>query len=383
FAQGGMGTEYKSTSPGASFVFAGGMHPYGGSSGNPYTPLASGQNITDATLQGQVAGWEEMSEVGVMRILFPVSYMVNDKLNVGGSIDYVRATMDLKMVMTGAMMSDMMNPAAQNIGTMSGSMVNLLDGWMQAGAISDIYGAQFDFADSNPYSGKTEGDGFAGKIGFTYQVNSKLTIGGTYHSETSLSDLTGNATANMAVNSVPFGGEVLVPLKGKIKIKDFQWPSTIGIGLAYQVNDKTKIAADVKKINWSDVMKDFKMSFTAGGNTGGAAAFNGYTMDAVMYQNWDDQTVYELGVSHQLNEAWVLRAGANVANNPIPDATMHYLFPAIVETHYTAGFGYTVSDKDEVNFSATYAPEVEQKNDMGLTVSHSQTNWQLMYSHSF
>lgn len=364
FAQGGMGTEYKAMGPGATFV-------------------AAGQSAFGATpTAGLVADWEEMSEVGVMRILFPVSYQVDDKLNIGGSIDFVRATMDIKMAMTGAMMWDMMpttyNPGAtHSAGTLSGTMV---DGLMGFG-LAEIYGAQFDFADSNPYDGATSGDGFAGKIGFTYKVNPKLTIGGTYHTTTSLGDLSGNAKANLAVDTG--GGDAVMTVSGKIKVKDFQWPQTMALGLSYQASDKLMIAADVKHIKWSDVMKDFKMSFVASGNSAPLDAFNGAYMDAVMHQNWDDQVVTQIGVSYQATNELMLRAGANVAANPIPDSTLHYLFPAIVENHYTAGFGYEISKADDVNFSLTYAPEVSVTTPSGMKVTHAQTNWQLMYSHSF
>jgi long-chain fatty acid transport protein len=382
FAQGGMGTEYNPSAtqpaPGAAFFFVPAtVHPFGGSMLGAAGATALSPTSAAAPT---VMGWREFSEVGVMRVLFPVSYEVNNQLNIGGSIDYVRANLDLQMAMDGAMMANMLNPTQQTIGTLSGSMTTALNSALAGGMFSDVYGGYFDFADSNPYSGKTEGDGFAAKLGFTYKVNSQLTIGGTYHSQTSLGDLSGNAKVTMVVAELggPGNPDGAVTMNGKVKIKDFQWPQTFGLGMSYQATDKLMIAADVKHIKWSEVMKDFKMSFTAA-DTG----FAGTTLDAVMYQNWDDQTAFQLGAAYQATDRATIRVGANVANNPIPDATLHYLFPAIEETHYTAGFGYTFSMADEINFSATYAPEVKQTNDMGLAITHSQTNWQLMYSHSF
>lgn len=384
FAQGGMGTEYNPTStqatPGSTFLFVPpSIHPYGGSMmGSSLSPTSS-QAAT-------VMGWDEMSQVGVMRILVPFNYQVNEKLNLGASIDYVRANMDLKMAMDGNMMANMMTPGQQDIGTMGGTMVGALQTAMGAGMFSDVYGGYFDFADGSPYSGEATGDGFAGKLGFTYQVNSQLSVGGTYHSKTSLSDLTGSAKVTMVV--AEFGGpgnpDGSVTMNGDIKIKDFQWPETYGLGMSYQASDKLMVAADVKYIRWADVMKDFKMSFTANGNAGTpAAGFDGTTLDAVMFQNWDNQTAVQIGGSYKATEQATIRAGVNVANNPIPDSTLHYLFPATVKTHYTAGFGYDFNPVSAVNFSLTYAPKVSQTNDMGMTITHSQTNWQLMYSHKF
>ncbi len=380
FAQGGMGTEYDAMSPGSSFLFAGGAHAFGGSMGNV--------NAADTTF-GAVAtmqGWDEMSEVGVMRILVPVSYDINDKLNVGGSIDFVQASMDIKMVMTGAMMKDMLGPSmggAQTIGTMA---PDATFGGILAG-VTDVYGGLFDFADSNPYTGETTGTGFAGKIGFTYKVNNKLSVGGTYHTETNLGDLTGDATLSMAVSmtdvqaaglGMPTGAagpnDYVIPITGKISVKNFQWPATYGLGLSFQASDKMMIVADVKQINWSDVMKSFEMTFD-----GGAMG----SMDMALFQNWDDQTVLELGGAYQVTDSFVARFGVNMANNPIPDATLHYLFPAMVENSYTAGFGYTTSANSSVDFALSVVPEVTETNGMGMEISHSQSNWQLQYTRNF
>ncbi len=350
FAQGGMGTEYKNGGPGTSFVQG--------------AILGAGD---DPTI---VSGWREFSEVGVARVLFPVSYVVDNKLSIGGSIDYVRATMDLQMALPGTVMGDMMMNPNSTVGSIS------MSGAAAASLPATIYGGYFDFADSNDYAGKTEGDGFAAKIGFTYKVNEQLTIGGTYHSETSLSDLSGSATMALAYDDGGTGAVMSMP--GKIKVKDFQWPQTFAVGMSYKPNEKLMVVADIKQIKWSEVMKDFKMSFVT----------TGLNLDATMYQNWDDQTVISLGVAYQTTNELVLRAGANMASNPIPTSTVHYLFPATIENHYTLGLGYTVTPDDEINFSVTHAPEVSvtgsnASSNQGLKINHAQTNWQLMYSHSF
>ncbi len=49
----------------------------------------------------------------------------------------------------------------------------------------------FDFSNDDDFSGKAHSTGWAGKLGMTYKVNKQMTIGATYHSETSLGDLEG------------------------------------------------------------------------------------------------------------------------------------------------------------------------------------------------
>jgi long-chain fatty acid transport protein len=286
FAQGGMGTEYSTS----------------------------------------LDGRPERSELGVGRLIAPLAYKVSDDLIIGGSLDFVWAMLDMKMVMPGM---------------------------------------RLEFSDGSDFTGKAKGTGFAGKLGFVYKASPTVTIGGTYHTETALNDLETGAT-----------GAVFNATPGKITVHDFQWPATYGLGVAVQATPRTLIAADVKRINWRDVMKNFVMTFQPAG---------GPPMPSMaMPQNWKNQTVFSIGVAYKATDALTLRAGANLADNPIPDDTLHYLFPAIVENHYTVGLGYDFSKVSALNFSLSHAPEVSQTNSMmGYRVEHSQTNWQLMYTHRF
>jgi len=359
-AQGGMGTEYGAT----SF-------------------LAAGTNE------------EVRSEVGVGRLVAPIVYSVDKNLTVGGSIDYVWAGMDLKMAMSGAQFFDFVS--TQQGGTASGSLVATFGGMMGAGVADqatgivsgnfDLYNTRFDFSNDNDFTGEATGNGFAGKIGFTYSVNKNLTVGGTYHTETSLGDLEASGMSiSMGGDFSGVGGPAgysEVSVSGKISVNDFQWPSTFGFGAAYQ-QDKWMVAADVKVIQWSDVMDSFRMTFTADATqTGMAAGFAGQVLDVEMYQNWDDQTVIQIGGAYKVSADTTLRVGLNTSSNPVPDDYVNPLFPATVEDHYTLGFGYAVSKMSGIDFSLTIAPEVEVTGASGVTTTHSQTNWQFMYSQKF
>jgi long-chain fatty acid transport protein len=162
---------------------------------------------------------------------------------------------------------------------------------------------------------------------------------------------------------------------GKITVRDFQWPETYGFGVSFQAMPQLQLAADIKRIGWSKVMKSFKMTYESGGMGG--------SVDFAMPQEWKDQTVLQLGATYMLNEQLALRAGYNGSRNPIPDTYLNALFPAIVKDHYTFGVGYAFSKAADLNASFTYAPSATQTGGSGITNEHSQTNWQLMYSHRF
>ena len=379
FAQGGMGTEYAANSP-----------------------LAAG------------SGERVKSQVGVGRILVPVTFDVNNSISVGATLDYVWADMDLMMAMSGYQMGAIADPSGA-AGSMGGSMAGSLSTAMtygimdpSAGMGSAVNWARFDFQNGDPMRGAAHSDGYGFKLGMVFKMDSKLTLGASFHSETSLDDMTGaaNVAFNANIDDNYLGGTwnpgvsgsaagtytaMTIPVSGKITVKDFQWPSAIGMGAAFKMSDSIMFAADFKRLMWSDVMDSFKMSFVADSTQANpmAAGYAGQVLDVSMKQNWKDQDIIQLGATFTMSPELVLRAGFNYAENPVPDQYMNPLFPAIVEQHYTGGVGYNLSKDQAVNFSLTYAPEVSATNPgngstiPAVTTTHSQTNWQLMYSIGF
>jgi long-chain fatty acid transport protein len=365
FAQGGMGAEYASDS---------------------YLAAGSGEKVR--------------SELSVGRLIVPFAYDVNKNLTVAASVDYVWAGLDLKMALPGASFLDMAGSfgGTQTYGSVSGSMMTAFGTFVSNGVINPTnpvnYG-RFDFSDNSDFTGRARGAGFAGKLGGVYKVNDAVSVGLTYHSKTSLGDLEANGAKvsfNANVDSGVAGGgapsgtyiPATIPLYGKISVKDFQWPQMLAAGVAYQASDKLLVVFDYKWINWADVMKNFKMVFTADGTQAGLAqGFAGTELDATLFQKWKDQHVFMIGAGYKVSPEWVLRAGLNITNNPIPDTYMNALFPAIEKNHITLGAGYMISKASSVDLSFTYAPEVKQTNGQGTQITHSQTNAQLMYSYRF
>lgn len=342
FAQGGMGTEYAAD-----------------------------------TFMGAGTGQDARSEVGVGRLIFPIVNNVNSKLTLGASFDYVWGGMDLKMPMP---------IGTGQVGTFSdflpgfgGSQVlgeaTVTPGL--AGQIAAAVGAGYDtvainFSNGSDFSQKASGTGVAGKLGLVYKVSNEMTVGATYHTKTRMSNWKGDASMVLYDTDGP-NPDSAVP--GSITIQNFEWPATVAAGLAYTPNDRWLIAADVKVIQWKDVMKNFTMEFTPGG---------GELASITFYQDWDDQTVVNIGAAYKVNQQFTVRAGANMSSNPIPDSYVHPLFPAIVENHYTVGFGYDMQGAGEINFALSHAPEVDVTNsNTMMKITHSQTSWQLMYTHNF
>jgi long-chain fatty acid transport protein len=325
FAQGGMGTEYD----GNSFMGAGPTFP-------------------------------ARSELGVGNVIFPIAYQVNPNLTVGASLKFMWSSLDIKM-----------NASAAQIGQMvadSGvAPVNF-------GLPPNTVAANISFSDDNDFTGAAKSTGFGASLGATYKVSPEVVVGASYQFKSALNDMeTGSSAATMTLFD-NLGGSMV--FSGKMTVIDFQMPSVLAAGASWQASPSLLLAADVKYIGWADAMKSFKMRYDSG-----ASAVN-----FAMNQNWKDQTVLNLGMAWKASDKLTLRAGLNLADNPIPDTYVNPLFPATVKNHVTLGLGYKVSEAGDFNMSVTMAPKVTVTNTSGaapVEISHAQTNWQFMYSHRF
>jgi long-chain fatty acid transport protein len=321
FAQGGMGTEYGAD----SFLAMG--------SGNPVR-----------------------SELGVGSLLFPLAWQVTPNFAVGATLDFMWSGLDMRMAASGAQLGGLVTAASGNLG----------------GALSAMGAAPWarvDFSNKSDFTGAASATGWGAKLGAVYRPAAGLTLGASYRFKSALNDMKTSETAGTISAAGGFSDS------GRITVVDFQWPATTALGLAWQATPALLVAADVKRIAWSDVMKDFRLRYDSAG-MGGSVSF-------ALPQNWKDQSVLNLGLAYAVGDQLTLRAGVNRSDNPIPDALVNPLFPATVKSHYTLGVGWRFSATGELNGSLTVAPTSTVTNGMGVVVTHKQTNFQIMYSRHF
>lgn len=212
---------------------------------------------------------------------------------------------------------------------------------------------EIDFSDDSDFTGEAKGYSLAAKLGFTYRLSDALTLGGVYQTAGNLPDLK----------------------DGAYRVEGFDMPPVVGLGLAWQTSDRLMLAADLKDVMWGSSMNTVTIYNVENG------------LVVPFQQDWDDQVVVALGLSYKFTDAFTGRVGYNYGKNPIPDELVNYLWPAIMEDHYTAGFGYAFGPQSDLNFALSVAPEVTVAGtgptNSGFVIEHSQVNWQLMYSHRF
>ncbi len=183
--------------------------------------------------------------------------------------------------------------------------------------------------------------GYGVKLGWTGELTPNFTMGATIQPQTSMSK---------------YGRyKGLLAEQGKLDV-----PAQYGLGLAWKAGSATNVGFDVVKIKWNSVKSlgnRFDAAPTIAGGTGPALGDN----DGIGF-GWKDQTVYKLGVSHQVGK-WTLRAGYNYGKTPLQaDQTLfNIIMPAVTEKHYTLGASWAVSNSTDVSLAYMYSPSSELK----------------------
>ena len=171
-------------------------------------------------------------------------------------------------------------------------------------------------------------------IGWIGQVNDALTLGASYQSKIYMSKF------DKYKGLFAEGG-------------DFDMPETYGAGIAVKATPALTLAADVQRINYSDVNAVSNLSFNNlfAGNLLGSKNGPGF--------GWRDVTAVKLGASYAWNDTLTLRAGYNHSSQPIrkSETFFNVLAPGVVQDHLTLGATYILPNKSELSLSYMHAFE--------------------------
>ncbi len=208
--------------------------------------------------------------------------------------------------------------------------------------------------------------GFGATIGAIFKVNDVIQIGATYISEQSFADMEYRLSAGDIV--FPDGTGKLYTNSDGTYSMGMNFPQQLSFGIAVTPNEKFKITADIKWINFSathdqiDLSGDFTMVDMVTGapvDTAGSMPLN---------FGWSDVMVYAVGVEYKVSSMTTLRAGYNHGDSPIgeEDVFNNIVFPAIVEDHLGLGVDLALGSRWGVGlaYMKTLKKEIDGKNDM-------------------
>jgi long-chain fatty acid transport protein len=118
-------------------------------------------------------------------------------------------------------------------------------------------------------------------------------------------------------------------------------PAVLSVAGAYTFNHATTIEFVYERNFWSAYDK---LDFT----------FDNPAYNGSYEKNWDDSSVYRLGLTHVVNN-WTLMAGYAYDETPIPDATVGYELPSSDANIFSLGAKYLVNAQWEVGLAGLMA----------------------------
>jgi long-chain fatty acid transport protein len=162
-----------------------------------------------------------------------------------------------------------------------------------------LYNPQFQLPQNQVY-------GWGATVGLTYKVNERLRLGASYVTKQWMDEFKWNT------------------LDGTFRMT-MDAPPILTVGAAFQPMPGLVVEADIKRIWFSDVLDRVTLD-TPGGAT--AIPFG-----------WDDQTVFALGVTREVNPRTFVRLGYNYGKSPIgpEDVQANVGSLAVTEQHLTLG----------------------------------------------
>jgi len=254
------------------------------------------------------------SNMQMMEMDIAGSYRIDGHFSIGFAPVFVYQAMSLEM--------DMMNPISGNV------IANNL-------TFQNAYGAGFN-------------------LGLVYKLNDMWQFGLAYQSKRWMQTLEWGTIPNTKMGGMFSDNKVRMRL---------DMPQTIQFGVNFSPVNNLNIEANVKWINWSNVMDKVPIS---------GVSVNGQPLGSWDF-NWKNQWVYMLGVEYKPIEPLTLMAGFNYGKSPIPDGQAfgwNIIAPAIMQTHLSFGASYDITPTVEVSAAYQHAFEHEQSGTfMGMPVS--------------
>lgn len=184
----------------------------------------------------------------------------------------------------------------------------------------------------------TSGIGWNGSFGALITASSKLQIGLSYKTSTSVRSH-GNASGNAAQQFVTLGAPFRPDFHYTAEV-DNRFPQAFSGGIAWQVHPRARLNLQGNWINWSDAFKSLPVKLTNGNNADINSFVGSNSMEDFIPLHWRDQGVFGVSVETPLGEHLALRGGYSYATNPVPSGTLTPMTAAILQNTIGTGVGY-------------------------------------------
>jgi len=240
-----------------------------------------------------------------------VSWKICDRLAIGGGIDYMTATIELKKNIP------FINPYTQSV---------------------------VDVAEADLHSDGFRNHAWAWNAGFLFKLPAGFSIGGMYRSDFTVKGTSASAEfTQIETGYADFDGMVAaaIPFDEDPDIyTELNFPSFWNIGLAWS-NEKFTISGQYGVMGWS-VFEELNIQFPDYPH-----------LDTVVREDYKDSKQYRFGFDWRASRMWSFRLGYVFDETPQPIESMSPLLPDGDRDGYSAGIGF-ISKKGNWGFDIGY-----------------------------
>ena len=179
-------------------------------------------------------------------------------------------------------------------------------------------------------TGTDSSSGFGVRLGYFGKINESISVGASYAPKIKMSKF--DKYAGLFANA-----------------GSFDIPENYTVGVGFQATPSVSVALDYQRINYSGV--------TSIGNPSTNRVPLGFAGGPGF--GWSDINVFKFGVQWQAMPALTLRAGLNIADNPIQsrDVSFNIIAPGVTTSHITLGGTYALSPTTELTVAYMHAPK--------------------------
>ncbi len=240
-----------------------------------------------------------------------VSWKICDRLAVGGGIDYMTATIELKKNVP------FFNPYTQSV---------------------------VDVAEADLHSDGLSNNAWAWNAGFLFKLPAGFSIGGMYRSKFTIKGTSASAEFTQYATGYPDVDATVasvIPFDEKPEITtELNFPDFWNIGLAWS-NEKFTLSGQYGVMGWS-VFKELAIQFP-----------DYPALDSTVREDYSDSKQYRFGFDWRMSRMWSVRAGYGFDETPQPIESMSPLLPDGDRDFYSVGLGF-ISKKGNWGFDVGY-----------------------------
>ena len=172
---------------------------------------------------------------------------------------------------------------------------------------------------------KGEGVGYGANLGVTWLITERHRVALTYRSPMSV-DLDGDFNIdNITPVAAFFGATPASQFNSKMR-----FPTIVALGYGVQVCETVRLGVDLE---WLQFSRFESLDLGLGNNTF-------LLPDSSIDQDWKNTFTIGIGGDWQFAKHWVLRAGYQYYESPVPDATFSPTIPDANQNVFTIGLGF-------------------------------------------